>query len=464
MITSLSLRVRICCEERSTSARLEVVTGDTVTCFDLDAGGARLRIGLVLTARERPVDVSLQPAMLASLLRPSSDGSPDDVRAVAAWLSTFCTRHGLWAGAEVDVVRGLTGASFPLLGQMYTHGAATLTEVPRWAAPALAEPKPRAAAQAVLGASVNRPVIAALAASLLPTAASPTPPALYPLALVVMGSAVLAPDALARVIRAGTHDRQPHPSTWPTTDGVTQFRRQAPRLGARRVEQVLTEAATTADGPRLLRDTARLFGGIPAGLCARLPSGLSELHDRCIELTPAAPPPAPPPEPPATAARRPATPPPSRPRARATAPARALVAPDTTGRDPGPCRDFWSALQRLHGRRVSDRLRLVLPETADDLAAWGRRLGNCLDTYAAAARSRRSALVGIEVDGVLTYCAELAPHSRTIRQLLGAHNRAVPAADAGAICSGLIAEGLIDPFQRANRPWVDLCETATGDG
>ncbi|MGQ0832494.1 MAG: PcfJ domain-containing protein [Microthrixaceae bacterium] len=455
MSTRLSDRVRVATTSSAQRAVLAVATDEGPVRFELDASDARLRLGILLRERTRPIDVTNQPRVLIAALGDTDADPTEDVRAVCAWLDGFSAHHDLWRDPRVDLTRTLTGASFPLLARMYEGGAATLQDVPRWAAPALIESTVRAATTAVLAPVASRTVVAALGSALTPRADPPRPPALHVLALALMGSGVLASDAVARVLRAAGPEGPPPPPTWPTVDEVARFRGMAGVLGTRRVERVLTDAATLPDGPRLLARTAVLLEGIPAGARLRLPQGLGALHRRCLELTPLDPRPHRPEAPAAPAAA---------PRPRVRVPREALMAPPTVGRAPRAADplSYPATVARVHGRAAGPHLRLVLPRSTFELREWGQRMHNCLGSFAAAVASGRSLVVGVERRDVLAYCAELVPSSRTMRQLHGSHNHAVPGRDAAAICAALVEVGLLDPAQPVNRPWVELCRSMAG--
>jgi len=440
--------------EQASRATLTISADGFVTRFALDAAPPRLRVGMVLPARSEPVDVSAQPTVLVSALGAASPDAQRDAEQLVDWVVGFCGQHLLWASPERDLARALTGAAFPLLAQLYGRGASTLAEVPRWATGALAEATPRAASSALLGRAVSRSVVAALARSLLPERIAPSPPALLALSLALMGRAVLPADGLVRVLRSAD-DRSHDPAELPTVDDIGRVRLLATWMGPRRIERMLTDAGSLPGGPRLLARTAVLLEGIPAGACLRLPVGLTALHERCRELTPIDPRPHTPPLRPARA--RTATPA-ARPRA-VRLPRHALVAPSAPGgiRRANGALDYPPAIGRLHGRVLAPHLRLVLPRSVAELTAWARLLHNCLATFGAAVASGRSLLIGVERDDVLSYCAELTPASRTLRQLHGPYNHAVPAPVAAVVCRTLFGEGLLDPRHAVNLPWVDLC-------
>jgi hypothetical protein len=102
---------------------------------------------------------------------------------------------------------------------------------------------------------------------------------------------------------------------------------------------------------------------------------------------------------------------------------------------------------------------MVLPRTGHELRWWGQRLRSCIGDFGPAVASGQSVLVGIEVDDVLTYCAEVAPATATIRQALGRGNRPLPPEAAGALVRALVRAGLVDPAHPSNRPWVALAES-----
>ena len=140
------------------------------------------------------------------------------------------------------------------------------------------------------------------------------------------------------------------------------------------------------------------------------------------------------------------------------------MAPSTTGASPraGDAFSYPASVSRVHRRQVGTRLRLVLPRTVVELREWGLRLHNCLGSFAVAVSSGRSLIVGVERHDVLAYCAELSPRSRTMRQLHGSHNHAVPTDDAAAVCAALVEADLLDPAQPVNRPWIELSRSMAG--
>ena len=407
------------------------------------------------------MDISTRPAVVAAALGSSSTCSRSDAELIGLWLAGFCGHHGLWASGGGDLPRGLTGAAFPIIGNLYDRGASTLRHVPRWAAPVLVEGHPRAAASELIGGRPSRSLVAALASSLLPRGLGERSPALYPLALALMGRRVLAPDAILRILQATAVDPSSEPDDWPSIDDVARVRRLSTSLGPQRTTRLLIDAGTVVEGPALLRRTATLLEGMPTGARLRLPRGLTALHERCRELTPIDPRPRPsaPRSLPHIASHRVPRPAPRSVRI----PRQQLVAPIAAIHEPaaGQAFSYSRSLGRLHGRAVGLHLRLTLPRTSHELRAWGDQLHSCVGSFAAAVTCGRSLLIGVERDDVLAYCAELTPGSRSIRQFHGPYNRAVPLAVAGSVCAVLFGEGLLDAHHPGNAPWLQASRAAT---
>ena len=112
----------------------------------------------------------------------------------------------------------------------------------------------------------------------------------------------------------------------------------------------------------------------------------------------------------------------------------------------------------LSGREVvgggADRLRLVVPRTAAELAEWGARLHNCVGGFGPAVNEQRSIVVGVEAGDRLAYCIDVRPDG-VIRQFLGAHNRPVPRPDALAVVQALAGAGVVRADLAANRHWFE---------
>lgn len=298
--------------------------------------------------------------------------------------------------------------------------------------------------------------------------------------LSLMSEPVLEPDQLARILR---HDCGQHGSdTWPTKEQIATFRQFAPRLGSARVERLMRESVSRADGPQLLSQLIGTLDSIGDLLPRRIASPLDELYLQCQSLLPVDPNPGlqglqplrgsgsqapvrrqarrrdqPPPRVPATTRFRvelPETP--TRPVQRQVDPRRrALLAPRTSQPSSSnilasPDPNLTNAIDNVC---LEDGLSLQVPRSTAELEAWGRRLGNCLGSYGRAVASGRSLIVGVELHGVLTYCLEVAPN-RSIRQFLGIRNRPVPPTHSAIVCTYLASIGVLDRNSAGNTPWL----------
>lgn len=501
-------------ERRDGGAVLEVADGSgptdrptRATTFVLAVHDDRLRVGLAMLPTTRTVDVSLQPDLVGRVLSvdpgPCADGSAG--AAVARWVVSLAGGTRMWRPtdpAATGLVAVVGGAALPLLGAAYDSGAATVREVPRWAAPLLAAATPRDAVRAAFGAKGTRAVARALVAGLvvpLPGAADGTPwvgptaptgtVALHRVAAALMGVPVLEPDRVARVLTA---EGPPcPPDRWPDAARLAVGRDVASRLGPIGAERVLTEAVSTEGGMSVLDDLCHLYPGVAEQLPARPPTRLVALRDLCRNLLPLDPDPSAarwgrPPRSPTTRAMsvdpvpapgrgarltrteraRPTrtvrppdvapVPAPSRPRPTAPRPdprARARVAPAVPASSPNAAFRHLTAVAALHGVEVGADLRLLLPRTSDELVSWGCRLRSCVGSFGAAVAAGRSILIGVEVGGALSYCVEVTPDG-SVRQFLGERNRTVPRPVVASVCDVLVAAGVVDPTRTANEVWL----------
>jgi len=264
-------------------------------------------------------------------------------------------------------------------------------------------------------------------------------PAFAGLGLTVAAAGVLEPDEIARVLDASHRN-----GALPTVDNLRLLRESASAWGRQASARLFVEAAESAAAFERLLSVALMWSNVGAWFDQRIPMQINQfgaaLRRRLIAVSNT----APPPRRPTRSARAPARPTALRPRAEAAAPVEPAPTPE-----PPPMRRRPDAhvplhppvphvqgapsmlpldprLAPLHLRSIGGGLRLVLPRTDLDLAAWGRTLHNCLDTYATAVHRRLSFLIGVEVAGTLTYCVELAPDGR-VRQFLGSRNRPPPA-------------------------------------
>ena len=469
-------------------------TGATGACttFHLQVHHHRLQIELALLPTARTVDISLQPGILAQVVPgcsgPCRAGTAGAI--VAGWIAALVGPTRAWRPDDpvgLGPVGTVGGAALPFLGAAYDRGAVPLVEVPPWAGPVLGGDSPLGAARAGFGRSGTRSVARALAGRLV-VAGPGVPPgvermgpdrsatvALFPLAAALMGEGTLEPDQLARVLGAGGPSHPP--GCWPDRGRIAVGRAVAERLGPAGAERVLVDAVVSADGPSMLAEVCRLFPSVADRIPARPAHRLGELRDQCRNLLPIDPDPRaggwsrPRPSPsPRLAPRRPVrtrTPPIRQPvssvsdhpvveRRQADPRARALIAPSTptvavTPNEPLP---YAPHLAAVHGADCGDDLRLVLPRTTDELAAWGRRLRSCIGSFGPAVVSGRSVLVGVEQEGALVYCLEVTADG-TVRQFLGERNRTVPRTVATAVCSRLVVLGVLRSDGSANRLWLE---------
>lgn len=490
MATTTLDGVRLAWHEDGAVATLTVERDPDGTCahpatlrFSADEG--RLRVGLVLLAGRRETDVSIQPALVVRTL--GGGGAPGGGAATltASWVAAFARLHGGWRPASPEaagLLATVAGGSFPLLGAALDEGAAPLGEVPRWAAPVLAHSSARAGAVEAFGGRATRPVVAALAASLVSglgegradpggrpvDADGPVTVALHPLVLGLMAPA-LAPDRLVRVLRAADPWRPA--DEWPDVDAVARARRLTPDLGEHRTERLLLDAARLDDGPAVLAETLATYDLVRHRLGRRLPNRLQELRAHCTALLPPDPNPhglvtprrrarrRPEPARRATAAAPPAPPPPPVPTADERR--RAMFHPPATSNAVVPEHvplDHPPAVAGLADREVPGdtrgRLRFVVPRTAAELRQWGDRLHNCVGGFAPAVNEGRARVIGVESSERLAYCIDVRPDG-AIRQFLAAHNRPVPRHDALAVVHALAAAGVVRRELPANSHWFE---------
>jgi len=465
-------------DEDGTVARLRVAgaPGAPPTEVRFAADSGRVAVALALLGGRRAVDVSIQPGVVAALVR-----APDGP-AVAERLAAFAVGHGAWAPAdpvEVGLLAVVAGAAFPLLGAATAAGAAPLAEVPRWAAPACTMTTARGAAECAFGRRATRPVVAALAGSLVgPATGTGGPPDLFPLALGLLAPA-LVPDRLARVLggREGAGPVHP-PRSWPDGEVIDLGRRHTPAWGDHRTERVLLDALASADGPVALCEALRLQALVGHRVATRLPNRLVPLRDELRALLPPDPNPhglvAPRRRRPRPAVAAGAWSMPGNPPARAPVPAPPAVTPAPTvderrramlrapaTRAAAPPEhvplQHPPAVLVLAGVEVLGApgpLRLVVPRTGAELAAWGARLDNCVGGFAAAVNEGRSIVLGVEAVDRLAYCLEVRPDGG-VRQFLAARNRPVPPADAAAVLAAVAAAGVVRRSAPGNDVWFE---------
>lgn len=391
----------------------------------------RVRLGLVLAARARPVDVSIQPGVVERAVLDaarSAEVPPEAaVRATLRWLAARSAAAGHpGVPLQAGLLAAAAAAPFPLLVEAFEAGAGPVREVPRWATGVLAAQRVRDGARVGLGVA-TRPVVAALASSLLPS--SPGGPVRFgPLALALAAAPVLEPDQLARLLREATDGPI---EGWPPPQTLAAIRRLCTRVGGRVAFGLLADAARRPDGfDHLALAVAADHSAAPSS--GRPPARLEQFTADAVARMPADPRPlgGTPDDAGVRSARRRPRASSSRQRPRSARSRFEAGGPRVVGHTLG-----------VHGHVVGE-LRLVEPRRAEELAVWGERLGNCLADYGGAWASGRSRLIGVERDGVLSYCLELTP-SGTLRQFLAARNRPVPAADRATVLAALAALGVL---------------------
>lgn len=388
----------------------------------------------------RVVDVSVQPAAACEVLRDAGQRTSSSASAIeAAVRSALLEARGRcdsWAPPDgASLLAGFGGAAFPLLAAVYDAGAAPVREVPRWAEPVVAARTARDGAIAAFGDRTTRPVVRALAEALQPGASNEVD--FSNLALAMIGTDVLEPDRLARVLST---PRVAHPASHlPDPSTLDAARRTVAAWGAFRAERVLLDAATSTDGVKLLLESVRYCRQLRGQSPAALPNRLAELHDAYRSRV-------------ATAPRvqvqpvvRPVQPRRAASRAEPQRPQHRIFAPSTTL--PPVAAD--SPLQisptaaALHGRTFGN-LTFTVPRTAGDLQRWGRILSNCLGDFGPAAAAGRTTIIGIEQSNILAFALEIRSDG-TIRQFAGRSNRAPDQATRNATVRILTAAGVLCP-------------------
>lgn len=450
---------------------------EATTTFRVTAGEGRLRVGLALLPTDRVVDVSLQPAIFTQVLPGGSGPCPPGSAGaqVARWLADLSLEAGGWSPADlsgVDVVGTAGGVVLPLLGAAYDQRATPVAEVPRWAEVTLLEPTATAAARAAFGGNGTRAVARALVAGLV-RQSNPVPDGvtvlngdhptgvvrLWPLAVALMADGAVEPDHLARLLMTTgpAHD----PASWPDVERLAIGSKVASHLGPA-ATRVLADVVSREDGPQLFEQICRDYPSVVDLLPTRPATRLEDLRDQCRSLLPVDPAPfgSPPQALPGRPARRPA-------RRRVARDAdwaterlrrdRALVAPPVADSevDPAAVAAFRlpDSVTSLQGADIGDDLRLLVPRSASELAAWGVQMHTCVGTFAPAVAAGRSLILGIERHGTLHSCLE-ATSGGLVRQFLGVRNRTVPLDVATPVCRFLADAGVLDGDADGNRLWL----------
>lgn len=305
---------------------------------------------------------------------PSTDVDRD-VAEVAALVHEIFASEPLDAevfeGSGTDLVETILSSAYPLLRTPLAEGARPPL-VPLPIEPLLHHEDLRSAAKSALGPRVTRPLVRALARSLLPDDEGRI--AWEPLLLALMAADRCGPEQLASVLTTRPH--RPGAVSFSLTD-IVRARAMFEDTRPRRIAEELV-AALEADG------------------------GTIDLARRLIRHD--ARPPAPP-RPPDAAAP---------PRRRAAPPL-----PVDHGQRPIEYPAPWTALE---GMAVDGTgCTVTLPRTGDELLEWGVAMENCLGAYRTTAALGRTRIMGFVAGPELRYVAEISP-ARTLRQLEASGN------------------------------------------
>lgn len=298
-----------------------------------------------------------------------------------------------------DLVARVLRSAYPLLRHPIELGARP-REVPVPVELVLHHADPRAAARATLGPRVTRPLVRALANSLLPDGQGRI--AWEPLVFALMAADRCGPERLTEILE--TPARQPGAVAFSVTD-LERARAMFDSMQPRRIADLLRDALGTDGGTadfvrRLSRHNAR--------------------------------PPAPPREPPAP------------PRPVATRPAEPVDPADR------PI-DYPTRWRAAAGERVGD-LRVVLPTTGNELMDWGAAMENCLGAYRVTVAVQRTRIIGFADGDRLRYAAEISA-SGALRQLEAPGNTRPVGVRETMIVSFLREWGLIHTDARRDEPF-----------
>ena len=284
---------------------------------------------------------------------------------------------GRAAAAARHPVRGLAGrilvGAYPLLRMPLAAGWVP-RRLPVAAERALTADDPRTAARRTLGPRVTRPLVRALAASLVPVDGTV---AWDPLVLALMAAPHCGPEQLTEILTA------------------TPWRPNAVVFSVGEVDRARAMLAERA--PRRVAESLRA--------ALEQPNGTVDLLQEITAFD--ARPPAPPP---GAAVAAIADDPP---RPRHVAPRRAAPFEQPIAHP--------RTLRQLVGRSVGT-LRVCLPETPDELLVWGVAMDNCLGIYRAPVAAGDTHIIGFQRGTALEYAAEVS-RTGVLRQLEAPGNR-----------------------------------------
>lgn len=274
--------------------------------------------------------------------------------------------------------------TWPLLATATHLGGDVPFSIPRPLIDALRCSTARGAAETLFGEKAHRPVVRELARSLRP------PPNrwgdahvcidLRPVIAATLGRDVLTPNDLAAVL--STRPGPARDQLDLDAGDLDMIRGLLARIGRCATLDVLNDAVTGDHGMSRLSDAAAAWS-FAAG--ARVPSsnGLEDLYRRCTELA----------------------------RSIGVEDAPLLYPPEIEEHD-------GEVLDDLAGSQFN----ITLPRRTTTLVAWGRKLQNCLGTYAQRAFDGNIWVVGVKIGGRLAYIFDLRPGAREF-ELVGVRNQ-----------------------------------------
>jgi len=429
-------------------------------------------------------DVSAQPGAIVRQLHLSArEHAVDPNRWQHLVLSALRTWHGSLDWCQ-HLLAGIGAITHPLLGPVYERGHAPSAELPRWGTDVLRQHTAADAARTLCSEPTRR-VTRSLAASLMRR--PPHEPIDFtPLGWAVAAADLVDPDVLATLLdthreRPGT--TTPHAAThtgtgadtepvalapMPSVDDVATVRRGIRHWPRDRRSALLLDAARNHGMSEFVTTLTHLFW-VRDRIDQALPVRVDDLRALCRRHVPvlatgaaAAPSGGSSNDTPAAPRRRIRRPTPhepaagtpegvtaaaaelalgtdgtdstatTRPRRRALLPSQPLGAPrhhPLTIAAGTPLLDVrWTIPEPLLGlhRHHRNGITFEIATSAFELRSWGQQLRNCLGSFAEAAHSGSSWLIGLYRDDVLIGCVEVHPQQRRVVQATGISNRALP--------------------------------------
>ena len=400
------------------------------------------------------VDVTIQPAAIDIAVTDAARAADCDPN---RWRRHICTVVADITGATTtrldDLIATVGAACHPMLNIAYGHNVATMSDIPRWLAPALACDNLANALATLTGTRPNRRLTRTVGDRIASARTMP----LDMLALLALGEHLSADD-LANIADAHTADQLGEPVD---ITEVNLMRRVLAAWPDTRRYGLLIDTAHNDQLTylHLLCDRVeRMRGDIPAPLPTSL-LALNQACERRLRATVTAP-----------AVHRGAYPlvrwhddehddePDEHPwdlptaaiapmhRAGPGEPIATITAADpaaepieqfydiirifepTTPPAQVPFGGRWMVPEALRGidGHHSRGLTFVVPRSAEQLVQWGTALQNCLDTYVPDVAGGRTWVVGVFRRGDLCGCIEIAPQTRQMVQAEGPRNTPMP--------------------------------------